>query len=174
MFLFTQEPVKFSLWSISYYRLKSRGILENLTGNRIAQPVWIFVLPVVMDLAHRRVSVAQWLNIEGRNRTVWGLIPRADSKFFLCLMLVTRRKTNFSISLPSSKLTFFLISITNKFLLAIVPWKKCSESDNDDEALGSYDCSVVVLCFQTGFRVSRESKSFLICHPMLVRVSGPK
>ena len=40
----------------------------------------------VIDLAHRGVSVAQWLEP----------IPHGDSEFFLYSTLVTRRKTSFS------------------------------------------------------------------------------
>ena len=48
-----------------------------------------------------------------RNPKVWGSIPRGDSEVFLFPTLVTKRKTSFSISLPSSKLTISLILITN-------------------------------------------------------------
>ena len=43
------------------------------------------------------------------NPKVWGSIPHGDSEFFLCPTLVTLRKTSFSISLPSTKLTISLI-----------------------------------------------------------------
>ena len=42
-------------------------------------------------------------------------IPYRDSEFFLCPTLVTRKKTSFSVSLPSSKLTIPLILFTVKF-----------------------------------------------------------
>ena len=42
-------------------------------------------------------------------------IPYRDSEFFLYPMLVTRKKTSFSVSLPSSKLTIPLILFTVKF-----------------------------------------------------------
>ena len=48
-----------------------------------------------------------------RNPKVWGSIPHGDTEVFLFPTLVTRRKTSFSISLPSSKLTISLILITN-------------------------------------------------------------
>ena len=54
---------------------------------------------IVIDLAHRGVSVAQWLehrNAESeglRFDTSWGL------KFFLCPTLVTRRKKNLSLGI---------------------------------------------------------------------------
>ena len=48
-----------------------------------------------------------------RNPKVWGSIPHGDSEVFLFPTLVTKRKTSFSISLPSSKLTISLILITN-------------------------------------------------------------
>ena len=35
-----------------------------------------------IDLAHRGVSVAQWLSIGKRNPKVWGSIPHGDSEFF--------------------------------------------------------------------------------------------
>ena len=65
----------------------------------------------VIDLAHRGVSVARWWSIGARNPKVWGSILHRDSKFFLCPTLVTRRRTYFCISLPSSKLTISLIAI---------------------------------------------------------------
>ena len=46
-------------------------------------------------------------------------IPHGDSQFFLCPVLVTRRKTSFYISLPSSKLTISLISIHEHYASAI-------------------------------------------------------
>ena len=42
-----------------------------------------------------------------------GSIPHGYSQFFLCPALMTRRKTSFSISLPSSKLSISLILFTN-------------------------------------------------------------
>ena len=45
-----------------------------------------FDMNFVKDLAHRGVSVAQWLEP----------IPHGDSEFFLYSTLVTRRKTSFS------------------------------------------------------------------------------
>ena len=36
----------------------------------------------VIDLAHRGVSVAQWLSISAWNPKVQGLIPHGDSEFF--------------------------------------------------------------------------------------------
>ena len=62
------------------------------------------VIDFVIDLAHRRVSVAQY-----RALKVWFSIPHRDSEVFLCYTLVTRRKTSFSISLLRSKLTISLI-----------------------------------------------------------------
>ena len=50
------------------------------------------VIDFVIDLAHRRVSVAQY-----RALKVWFSIPHRDSEVFLCYTLVTRRKTSFSI-----------------------------------------------------------------------------
>ena len=48
-----------------------------------------------------------------QNPKVWGSIPHGDSEVFLFPSFVTRRKTSFSISLPSSKLTKSLILFTN-------------------------------------------------------------
>ena len=49
-------------------------------------------------------------------------IPHGDSDFFLCLTLVTGRKTSLSISLPSFKITISLI-IFAIFLSWIFQWK---------------------------------------------------
>ena len=47
------------------------------------------------------VSVAQWKSIRARKKLkVWG---HGDPEIFLCLTLMTRQKTPFSISLPNSK-----------------------------------------------------------------------
>ena len=47
------------------------------------------------------VSVAQWKSIRARKKLkVWG---HGDPEIFLCLSLMTRQKTPFSISLPNSK-----------------------------------------------------------------------
>ena len=70
-----------------------------------------FHMNFVIDLAHRGVSVARWQSIEAQNPKVWGSILHRDSEFFLCPTLVTRRRTSFCISLPSSKLTISLIAI---------------------------------------------------------------
>ena len=68
----------------------------------------------VVHFAHRRVSaVPQWLSIGARNSWVWGLIPHGNSEFFLCLMLVTRRKTSFSISYPSHLIYHLCYSINS-------------------------------------------------------------
>ena len=44
-------------------------------------------------------------------------VPHGDSDFFLCLTLVTGRKTSFSISLTSFKITISLIIFTIFFFL---------------------------------------------------------
>ena len=54
----------------------------------------------------------QYTCIGARNPKVWGSIPHGDSEFFLCPTLVTKRKTSFSISLSSLKITIFLILFT--------------------------------------------------------------
>ena len=64
------------------------------------------VIDFVIDLAHRRVSVAQY-----RALKVWFSIPHRDSEVFLCYTLVTRRKTSFSIFFTEIKtyhLSFYL------------------------------------------------------------------
>ena len=71
----------------------------------------------VLDLVHRRVSVAQWKSIRARNLKVWGSIPHGDSEFCLCRTLGTGRKTSFSISLSSSKLTISPSLFTSSRLL---------------------------------------------------------
>ena len=48
-----------------------------------------------------------------QNPKVWGSIPHGDSEVILFPSFVRRRKTSFSISLPSSKLTKSLILFTN-------------------------------------------------------------
>ena len=48
----------------------------------------------VIDLAHRRDSVAWWWSIEVRNLRVWGSIPHEDSELSFPT-LMTRRKTYF-------------------------------------------------------------------------------
>ena len=66
----------------------------------------------VIDLAHHRVSVAQWYRNGAQNLKVWGSIPHGYSGFFLFPTLMTRQKTSFSTSLTSSKLTISLILFT--------------------------------------------------------------
>ena len=50
---------------------------------------------VIIDLVHRRVSVARWWSIGARNPKILGSVPHGDSEFFLHLTLVTRRKSIF-------------------------------------------------------------------------------
>ena len=75
-----------------------------------------FHMNFVIDLAHRGVSVARWQSIEAQNPKVWGSILHRDSEFFLCPTLMTRRRTSFCISLPSSKLTISLIAIYRHYI----------------------------------------------------------
>ena len=51
------------------------------------------------------------------SQKVWGSIPYGDLEFFLCLILMTRPRIYFSFSLPSSKLTLFLI----RFVILLIP-----------------------------------------------------
>ena len=48
----------------------------------------------------------------------WGSLTHGKSEFFLCSTLVTRGKSSYSIPLPNSKLTIFLILFT-KLLLSV-------------------------------------------------------
>ena len=65
----------------------------------------------VIDLAHRGVSVAHWLeHRSAASPKVRDSIPHRNSEFFLCPTHVTRRKHLSLFSLPSSKLTMSLIS----------------------------------------------------------------
>ena len=48
---------------------------------------------------------------------VLSLVKKIEKDFSLCPMLMTRRKTSFSSSLPSSKLTVFLILCTVNILV---------------------------------------------------------
>ena len=51
----------------------------------------------VIDLAHRGVSVAQWLSISAWNPKIQGLIPHGDSEFFsLSHARDKRKKPSFS------------------------------------------------------------------------------
>ena len=66
----------------------------------------------VIDLAHRRVSVAQWL--EHRSAESEGL-SEGTQNFFFVPRSWQDENTSFSISLPSSKLTISRISIYISF-----------------------------------------------------------
>ena len=60
-----------------------------------------------------------WLSDRASEHGIRGTEVRflmGTQNFFLCLTLVTRRKTSFSSSLPSSKLTIFLILYTGDWL----------------------------------------------------------
>ena len=62
---------------------------------------YVLFMNFVMGLAHHGVSVAQWKSIRAwKNPKVWG---HGDPEIFLCLTLMTRQKTPFSISVPNSK-----------------------------------------------------------------------
>ena len=50
----------------------------------------------VIDLAHRRVSVAHWYSIGARNRKVCGSIPHRDSEFFSLPHARDKPKKSFS------------------------------------------------------------------------------
>ena len=62
----------------------------------------------------RVVLCSSWIPLPEKN-----LSPHGDSEFFLFPTLVTRRKTSFFISLPSSKLTISLISIYKHYAIDI-------------------------------------------------------
>ena len=73
VFSFRQSQVKFAACNTSYYFLKSLRSLGNLTGKRIAQLFWKFLIPVVLQIREdRTLSMDEWCfeltpicNIEG-------------------------------------------------------------------------------------------------------------
>ena len=70
----------------------------------------------IIDLAHGRVSVAQWQSIEAQGLRFdfsWRLM-----EFCLRPTLETRRKTYFSTSLPNSKLTNSLTLLTKNLVVS--------------------------------------------------------
>ena len=78
----------------------------------------------VIDLAHRGISVAHWLeHRSAESPKVRDSIPHRNSEFFLCPTLVTRRKLLSLFSLPSSKLTMSLISTWETFdQICVIPY----------------------------------------------------
>ena len=78
----------------------------------------------VIDLAHRGISVAHWLeHRSAESPKVRDSIPHRNSEFFLCPTLVTRRKHLSLFSLPSSKLTMSLISTWETFdQICVIPY----------------------------------------------------
>ena len=73
----------------------------------------------VIDLAHRICGSV----VEHRSAESGGSIPHGDLESFICLTLVTGRKTSFSNSLPSSKLSISLILSTILDVLQEIFWK---------------------------------------------------
>ena len=93
----------------------SRSYIYNLYAFDIADPSSIqdaCHMNFIIDLAHRRVSVAQWL--EHRSAESEGL-SEGTQNFFFVPRSWQDEKTSFSISLPSSKLTISRISIYISF-----------------------------------------------------------
>ena len=93
----------------------SRSYIYNLYAFDIADPSSIqdaCHMNFIIDLAHRRVSVAQWL--EHRSTESEGF-SKGTQNFFFVPRSWQDEKTSFSISLPSSKLTISRISIYISF-----------------------------------------------------------
>lgn len=65
-------------------------------------------------------SEGLWQSIGAQDPTVWGsILHDKDSKFFLCLTLVTMRTTFHFITLPSRKSTIFLFHLLANMLLLV-------------------------------------------------------
>ena len=93
----------------------SRSYIYNLYAFDIADPSSIqdaCHMNFIIDLTHRRVSVAQWL--EHRSAESEGL-SEGTQNFFFVPRSWQDENTSFSISLPSSKLTISRISIYISF-----------------------------------------------------------
>ena len=98
---------------LSLTESKGGGDIENLLQQKTFKTTKTLNYSRVTLLAHRGVSVAQWLK-------VWGSIPHEDSGFFLCPTFVTRRTKIFlytSISFPFLKInkSFFILIISNSY-----------------------------------------------------------
>ena len=80
---------------LSLFLYRALILFTNRTPSTIGDPssMWDAChMNFVIDLAHRRVSVALWQSIDGlRLDSSWGL-----RIFFFCPTLVTRRKISFS------------------------------------------------------------------------------
>ena len=79
---------------LSLFLYRALILFPNRTPSTIGDPssMWDAChMNLVIDLAHRRVSVALWQSIDGlRLDSSWGL------RIFFCPTLVTRRKISFS------------------------------------------------------------------------------
>ena len=98
----------------------SRSSIYSLYASDIADPSSIqdaCHMNFIIDLAHRRVSVAQWL--EHRSTESEGL-SEGTQNFFFVPRSWQDEKTSFSISLPSSKLTISRISIFISFFIVVL------------------------------------------------------
>ena len=82
----------------------------------------------VIDLAHRRVSVAQWQSIGTRNWRSEVQFPMRTQNFFFYHTLVTRRESPLCISLPNSKLTIFLSLFTKQFFFLMHSVMLCTKA----------------------------------------------
>ena len=99
------------------YRLFYYSSIYKLDTIDIADPCSMLEachMNFVIDLAHHRVSVAQWYRNGAQNLKVWGSIPHGY--FFFFPHSWQDKKTSFSTSLTSSKLT---ISLTILFIVLI-------------------------------------------------------
>ena len=100
----------------------SRSYIYNLYAFDIADPSSIqdaCHMNFIIDLAHRRVSVAQWL--EHRSTESEGL-SEGTQNFLFVPRSWQDENTSFSISLPSSKLTISRISIYISFFIVVLNW----------------------------------------------------
>ena len=100
----------------------SRSSIYSLYASDIADPSSIqdaCHMNFIIDLAHRRVSVAQWL--EHRSTESEGL-SEGTQNFLFVPRSWQDENTSFSISLPSSKLTISRISIYISFFIVVLNW----------------------------------------------------
>ena len=123
--LVRKSPKKVYIWHAYCILLGSAMPMASCSVNRISKMVCFFKLGKEIDSGEQGPSQSSFMtrvlhtagisNIrasERGNPKVWGSIPHGDSEFFLCPTLVTKRKTSFSISLSSLKITIFLVLFT--------------------------------------------------------------
>ena len=93
----------------------------STTEPELEQKIWkskVWLLWYNHGYLMHALMLYHWAGIGAQDLKVWGSIPHGDSELFLCPTLVTRRKTSFSISSLSSKLTISLILFTSWMILA--------------------------------------------------------